>query len=1035
MKQKVLTLLFLFSGLFMQTVYSQITVTGTVTDAQDNSVLPGANIIEKGTSNVAVSDVNGNYTIQLSDENAVLEFSFIGYANQEVPLNGQTTIDVSLSDSAANIDQVVVTALAIEKETKALGYSLTQVGGEELSAVKMPNAINALQGKIAGVNVTQNATGAAGSSRVVIRGASSLNGNNQPLYVIDGIPIDNTNNGSAGLWGGSDGGDGISNLNADEVESVSVLKGGAAAALYGSRASNGVIMITTKSGKRQKGLGVEVNSSITFDNVDTSLQDFQTEYGQGLRGVRPANQSEALDAGLSSWGERFDGVGTVQWDGETRPYSHQGNNIDNYYRGGTTFINSVAISNATGDMNYRFSATDLNNEDIIPNAGLNRKTIGLNAGVKLSNRLTSNVNIKYSIDDVQNRPRLSDAPGNGNFTVANLPGNLDVRRMNPGVNEDLTERQYSNNPFSQNPYFAAFNFRNEDEKNRIIASSSLQYDITDWLYLRGRAGVDNYTVRRTSVEPFGTGYKPLGGINEEEIRYTQIDADLIAGADRPLTDKIGLSAFVGANSNHIKNENLRLSGNNFIVPGLEDISNTIDQSRSRGFGERKIGSLYGSVEFSYNEFLYLTATGRNDWFSTLSFPGKDTPNDQFYNSVNASFVLSDAYELPNNISFLKLRAGYSEVAGGAQTPYQLALTYQIFGQGHQGQPLGNISNSAVPNGNLIPFGKSEFEAGIDARFFNDRLSLDFALYNNETTQDIVPVEASVFSGFGRAIANIGVIENKGVELLLSGTPIKNENLRWDATFNIANNRSEVIGTNESDTPIGLGEPRTRNIDVRQIVGQPFGTLFGVSYERDNGGNIIYDIDGDGVPIARRGARKILGEGVPPLALGFSNSVSYKGLSLYFLIDGKFGGQTFSGTNSVTYGNGLHSETLAGRENGLSVTGIDGATGSSFTTTVAPENLSSYYGRISSIAEQFVQDSDFIKFRQLSLGHKLPQSLIGKSFVKDANLSFIASNLFYLSRSIDNIDPESAYNVGNAQGLEYFGLPSTRSYGLNLNVKF
>ena len=1028
-------MLFGFFALCILSVQAQTTVTGTITDAESGIPLAGANVLVKGTSNGVSSDFDGNYSINVTDSNATLQFSYLGYITQEIAVNGQLTLNVSLIEDASQLDEVVVTALGIRKETKALGYSLTEVKGEEISTIKQTNAINSLQGKVAGVNITQNATGAAGSSRVIIRGASSLNGNNQPLYVIDGIPISNVNNGSAGLWGGSDGGDGISSLNSDDVESISVLKGGAASALYGSRASNGVIIVTTKTGKGQQGFGIELSSSVTFDQVNTSIQDFQTQYGQGRFGAKPATTSEALGFGLSSWGAKLDGSSVPQWDGTSRPYSYVGSNVDHFYRTGTTFINTVAITSANEGITYRFSASDLDNEDIIPNAGLNRKSFSLNASSVLSDKITANVNVKYIVEGVQNRPRLSDAPGNGNFTVALLSPNVDVRFMNPGANEDGSERQYSDNPFSQNPYFAAFNFRNEDKQNRIIASSSIRYDVTDWLYIMGRAGVDHYTIKRTSVTPWGTGYQPLGSINEEEFRYSQIDADVILGVERDITDKISAVAFVGANSNHVKTENLRLGGGNFIVPGLEDIANTENQSRSRGFGERKIGSLYGSLELSYDKFVYLTFTGRNDWFSTLSFPGKTTPNDDFYSSVSGSLILSEVLEMPEAINFLKLRAGYSKVAGGAENPYQLALTYQIFGQGHQGQPLGNISNGSVPNGNLVAFNKSEFEIGLDARLFGNRLSLDLAYYNNETTRDIVPVSASVFSGYGSALANIGVIENKGIEFLISGTPIKTEDFTWSTSFNGSHNKGTIVATNETDGAIGLGAPRTRNIDVRQIVGEDYGTLFGVSYERDDSGAIIYDIDGDGVPLARQGERKILGSGVPPLTLGFSNSFTYKNFTLNFLIDGKFGGQIFSGTNSVAYGNGLHKGTLDGRDGGLTVTGIDGATNSTFTTTVAPENLQTYYSRISGIAEEFVSDSDYIKFRQLSLGYSIPKKLIEKTFLTSANISFIASNLFYLKRSVDNIDPEAAYNVSNAQGLEYFGLPSTRSYGLNLNVKF
>lgn len=1033
MNQKFKYLLLFVALLFIQGAVAQ-TITGTVTDNFGTPV-PSVNVIEKGTTNGTSTDFDGNYSITVSNSSGTLVFSSLGFVTREIAIGGQSSINVTLEEDVEQLGEVVVTALGIRKETKALGYSLTEVKGEEISTVKQTNAINSLQGKIAGVNITQNSTGAAGSSRVVIRGASSLSGNNQPLYIVDGIPIGNENNGSAGLWGGSDGGDGISSLNPDDIESVSVLKGGAASALYGSRAAGGVIIVTTKSGQGQQGLGVEVSSSVTFDKVDTSLTDFQTTYGQGTRARKPVNQTEAFDLGLSSWGPRLDGSNVVQWDGVERPYSYVGNNLDHFYRTGTTFINTVALTSGSENMNYRFSASDLTNEDVMPNAGLNRKSFSLNSSAVLADKLTSSVNARYIVENVNNRPRLSDAPGNANFTVANLSPNVDVRFMEPGTNEDNTERAYSSNTFSQNPYFAAYNFRNEDTKNRIIASSSLRYDIVDWLYLTARAGVDNSTIKRTAVTPFGTAYQPLGSINETEIRYNQIDADLILGFEKDITEKFSTVAFVGANSNHIKEESLNLGGSRFIVPGLEDIANTENQSRGRSYSERKIGSLYGSVELSYDGWAYVTFTGRNDWFSTLSFPGKTTPNNDFYPSVNASLVLSEALDMPNFVNFLKLRGGYSEVAGGAQDAYRLALTYQIFDQGHQGQPLGRINGGTVPNANLVPFSKSEAEIGLDARFFNNRLSLDLAVYKNNTTNDIVNVSTSVFSSYGGASANLGEVENKGVEFLINTTPIRTEDFSWSTNFNGAFNEGRVIATNDDDSDVNLDEPRSRNVRITHIVGEAYGTIVGVSYERDDNGNIRYQIDGDGVPLAVEGERKILGEGVPPWTLGWTNTFTYKNLSLNFLIDGKFGGQIFSGTNTVLYGNGLHKETLEGRENGLVVSGIDAATDQPFTTTIAPENLATYYGRINNIAEHFVEDSDYIKFRQLSLGYSLPSKILERTFLTNVNISIIGQNLFYLMRSIDNISPEAAYNVGNSQGLEYFGVPATRSYGLNLSVKF
>jgi len=1034
MNKKILSFLTLVSLLFFQGVIAQnSTVSGTVSD-DSGSPLPGVNVVEKGTSNGTSTDFDGNYSINVGT-NATLVFSSLGYETREVAVNGQNTVNTSLGEDASELDEVVVTALGIRKETKALGYSLTEVDAEEIATIKTPNAINSLQGKIAGVNISQNATGAAGSSRVIIRGSSSLSGQNQPLYVVDGIPINNGNNGSASLWGGSDGGDGISSLNPDDIESISVLKGGAASALYGSRAAGGVIIVTTKSGKGQEGFGVEFSSSVTFDKVDTRIQDFQTEYGQGVLGARPTTQEGALDAGTSSWGERFDGANSVQFDGVSRPYSYTGNNIDKFYRTGTTFINTVALTSAAENLTYRLSASDLNNKDILPNAGLNRKSFSFNASSVLAEKLTSTINAKYIIEKVQNRPRLSDAPGNANFTVALLPGNFDVTTLQPATNPDGSERQYSNNTFSQNPYFAAFNFRNEDDRNRIIASTTLRYDFNDWLSLTGRMGIDNDVIKRTSVEPFGTAYKPLGSISEQERRTNQVDADLILAAEKNITDKFAISALAGMNSNHIKNEILNLGGSDFIVPGLEDIGNTARQSRSRSYNERKIGSVYGSLELSYDRWAYVTFTGRNDWFSTLSFPGKTTPNDDFYPSVNASLVLSDALEMPSFIDFLKLRGGYSEVAGGAQNAYELALTYEIFGNPLGGQPTGRINGGTVPNANLVAFSKIETEIGLDLRMFGNRLSLDLAYYNNESTKDIVDVATSATSGFGGAKANLGKVSNKGFEFLVSGTPIRTADFNWNVSLNGAYNEGLVVATDDVDSDVNLDEPRTRNVRITHIVGERYGTIVGVSYDRDENGNIRYDIDDQGVPRAVEGERKILGEGVPPLTLGFTNSFRYKNLNLNFLIDGKFGGQVFSGTNTTVYGNGLHKKTLEGRETGLTVSGIDAATDQPFTTTVAPENLQTYWGQLNDIAEEFVEDSDYIKFRQLSLGYTLPKKVLENVFLTDVNVSFIASNLFYISRSIDNIDPESAYNVGNSQGLEYFGVPSSRNYGMTISLKF
>ncbi|WP_192807511.1 SusC/RagA family TonB-linked outer membrane protein [Croceivirga radicis] len=1032
MNQMTKYLLIALACLGIQGAVAQ-TITGTVSD-EAGMPLPGVNVVEKGTSNGTSTDFDGNYAINVSSDNAVLVFSALGFKTTERSVSG-ASLNVTLAEDAELLGEVVVTALGIKKETKALGYSLTEVGGEKLSEVKQVNAINALQGQVAGVNVTGAATGPSGTSKVVIRGVSSLSGTSQPLYIVDGIPINNQNLGSASRWGGSDYGDGISSINADDIESVSVLKGGAAGALYGSRASNGVIVITTKSGKKQQGLGVELSSSVQLESVNTDLYEFQNQYGQGLNGVAPTTQQEALDAGMQSWGSRLGSVSTAaQFDGVNRPYVDTGDNVSRYYRTANTLINTVAISKAGEGYNLRFSATDLNNNDITPNSGLNRKSFSLNGGAVLADKLTLDVAGKFVVEKVNNRPRSSDSPGNGNFSVVLSPSNINVLDYQPGIAEDGTEFRISSNTFQQNPYWTAYRFSNESRKNRFIGSSTLRYQITDWFYLMGRAGIDNYTARITSVEPFGTAYKPLGGMQEQTFNVSTVDADFIIGIEKDITENFSNTTILGANSNSLKNEFIQLVGNEFVIPSLEDIANVANRQYSYSDSRVKRNGLYFSTEFAYKNYLYLTVTGRNDWFSTLSKAGKSAPNNYFYPSANASFVFSDAFELPSWFNFGKVRAGYSDVGGGANDPYQLSLNYAINdtynGRG-TGVSIGSISNSGVPNENLEPFSKKEYEVGLDMRFLNNRLGLDLAYYSNKTTNDIVGINTSQASGYNSAFINIGELTNKGVEVLLTGKPVVSENFSWDINYNMTYNENEVVKTDPDGNPIFPGDAAYGvNSQAGYLEGYPAATLYGTTFVRDEDGNIQYD--SDGTPTV--GDNDVIGNGIAPWTMGLTNTFRYKNVNLSFLIDAKFGGEIFSGTSAFANFYGASKNTLVGRENGLPVSGVD-ADGNAFSTTIPAENVNIYYQRLYSIAEANVQDADFIKFRQISLGYQFPSAMLEKTFIKNASISLIGRNLFFLMRKTENIDPESAYNNTVANGIERFGLPSTRSYGLSLNVKF
>ena len=1034
MKTKFLRILssFLLVFAFGFSMQAQ-SVSGTVTD--ENGVpLPGATVVVQGTSDGVSTDFDGNYSINASSGDTLV-FSFVGYATQSIEVGSATTINVALAPDNA-LEEVVVTSLGIKRNVKALGYSLTVVDGGELSNNKTTNAINALQGKVAGVMVTGSGMGAKGSSRVVIRGSSSLTGNNQPLYVVDGITINNSNLGSAGMWGGTDYGDGISGINPDEIESVSVLKGGAAAALYGSRASNGVIIINTKTGAGTEGIGVEFNSSMQFDTVNTGLRDTQTIYGQGRDFSKVSDNIDNYQA----WGPRMDGSMITQWDGVDREYSNQESALTQFYRTGETYTNTVAVSTANESSNTRFSMTNLDNKDIVPNSSLGRNSFGINNSSKFGDKISVDLNLKYIIEDQEGNPQMSDAPGNGNFSVNMFAPSLNLSDMigegGQGRNADMTEFRISDSTYSQNPWFAAYNYINSMEKERLIGAMNATWDLTDFLYVRGRFGGDRYNAIKTNSTPYGTAYQPRGSMNETSTTFKQFDADFFLGTNsQQLVDGLSATAFVGVGTNKQKYEAYGVSGSDFIVAGLINVKNTKNQGSSYSFWEKQINSAYGSAELAWNDYAFLTVTARNDWFSTLSLKDKKAPNNDLYTSASLSLVLSDALDLGSAVSFMKLRAGYSQVAGGAGSPYALSLSYGIYGQGHLGASLGNISGNRIPNSEITPFEKNETEFGMDLRLFDNKLSIDATYYDNETVGDIVGVSASATSGYNSALANLGEISNKGIELLVKGTIMQTADFAWNASLNYTNNESKVVATNDTGGNISMDEPRSRNLRVTHIVGEKYGALYGSSFVRDANGAIVHEMV-NGIPIPKVGPRKILGFGVAPTQLGIGSNFRYKDFDAGFLIEGKMGGQIYSGTNAYLKRNGHHKSTVpaGGREGGWVPTGVM-ESGGAITTSIPAAQQEDYYRRSYLIAEQDVIDSDYMRLRQLSIGYTIPSDKLQGTFIDKATVSLIGRNLFFLSNNVDNVDPESAYNASNSAGLEYFALPVPRTIGLNVNLKF
>lgn len=983
---------------------NSIKIKGTVRDATGQPVI-GVTITLKGAKQGTQSNVNGQFTID-ANIGDVLVFNYIGYVKKEVTITSPETLSVVLSEDSQQLGEVVVTALGIKKERKALGYSVTEVKGDELTQAREPNVMNSLEGKVAGLNVSPTAGGPGSSSNVIIRGISSLSQTSQPLYVVNGVPMENTPNSAMGNQYDNqpDLGDAVGNINPDDIETISVLKGAAASALYGYRGKAGVILITTKSGKDS---GIEFNSNFVTESV-IDPTNWQHVYGSGANGVKPATKNDAFQSGQSSWGAKLDGSSVIQFDGVSRPYVEHADNLKNFYRSGNTATNTIAFNKSFTGGSIRFSASDLHNDAITPNSGLNRQTFNLTANYDITKHLSLDVRNNYILEQAHNRPFLSDGPGNSNYNVTFLPTSVDVLTLKKATNPDGTEYAYSANAYATNPYFAANNFINNTTRERLISSASLRYNFDSGYFIQARAGRDAYNDRYTSVVPTGTAYRPLGSIAENTTNFYDINTDVLLGK----TFKIAgftIAPNVGGSYRRTKSEFFGLNGSNFAVPYVYVITNASQQSTPTFTpSDQKVNSVYGTLEVDYKSYLYVTGSLRNDWFSTLATPGTNNPLNKTYPSVTGSFVFSELWQ-PSWLSFGKLRAGYAKV-GQATSPYQTQLAYGFNSASLNGNQLGIISNLNIPNSSLVASIASELEIGTEIRLFKDRVSLDVTWYNKNSKDEIVFAPASVTSGYGGAVLNFGQLRNRGVEALVSGYPVKTKDFSWNAAFNGSLNNNTVVSLAAGQTSSPGATSRTGNGFTQDIVGKPIDQIMAFDYKRDASGTILKDAAG--VPL--QGDLKAYGSAYGKWNAGFTNTFNYKRFNVSFLIDGKFGGKIFSATDYYGYVLGLHQATLVNRD----------ALGT---------QASSYYGTLANnVSSLFVQDASFIKFRQATFGYNFPGKLFN-NVIKGATLSLVGRNLFYIHKKTDNIDPESIYSY-NAAGLELGGVPPTRTFGLNLSVK-
>lgn len=1017
--------------LFSRHSFAQQThiVTGHIADAAGRR-LSGVTVSVKGKGEATRSSDDGSFTINAND-NDILVVTNIGYKMQELKVGTQTTLDVTLNTEVKTMENVVVTALGVTKQKRALGYSVSEVKGSTLTEARENSFVNGLEGKVAGVNVSGVGAGPNSASNVVIRGITSMTGDNQPLYVLNGIPLVNNNYATTDVtsgYGGKDGGDGISDINPDDIENISVLKGAAATALYGYRGEKGVVLITTKKGRNGQGVGVELNSNYVIQHV-IDYTDFQTTYGQGYNGAKPISGDDALSSMESSWGAKLDGSLTPQFDGVSRPYSYVAKgNLARFYRDGGAATNSISFSKGFGEAGAtRFSVSNLNDDSYVPNAGLTRTTVGQTTNLKLDKHLSLDLSSQYITEYTKNAPNLADAVGNLNWGPMFVPRNINITTLS-GPNKNGTDAAGNElNPFADvyttNPYFAAYKFQGAIHRNRFIGSADLKYTFDNGLYFGVQVADDYVNDRNTNIEPIGTGYLVDNDVNgdmtEQNVKQTELNVDVTAGKNFNVTKDFSVNILLGGNYRKSVQEYVTASGQNFAIPFLYVIGNLEDKSENYALYHSKYQSVYGSADFAYKNFAYLTVTGRNDWYSTLA-PGK---TNYLYPSVSGSFVFSDLLHIPH-MDLGKLRISYADVGGEAEGAYRTLQSYAIQATlevPNGTYPVGVAGSGEVPNSGLKPSSRKEFEIGTEMDFFQNRLRFDLAVYQKKVTNDIVPVGIDYTSGYYSAVLNVGNLRYNGIELEAGGTPFRSKNFSWDINFNGSYTAGKVLYLGgQPFIPLGAAADDWGSIaSIQHIVGKTPGQIIALYPATDDKGNIIIDPRFD-APDPGVAVPKDYGNAVSPWSGGITNSFKYRQFSLSFLIDGKFGGKLFSTTNLVAFTQGLAKETVAGRDK-----------------TYGTDNLapSQYYGDWAYANQgMFVYDASFVKFRQLILGYDFPARMFNDK-IQGIRLSFVARNVFTIVKHTPNIDPEASYSASiYSQGLEAPAVPYSRTYGFNLNIK-
>ena len=1017
-------------------------IKGTVADA--DGPLIGATVKVAGTNNGTVTDFNGNFSIQCKP-GTTLEISYVGY--KTITAKAKDGMTVTMEADGKVLNEVVVTALGVKRDRKALGYGLSEVKGEELTKAKETNVINSLSGKVAGLVVQNTAGGASGSTRVLLRGNTEMTGNNQPLYVVDGVPLDNTNFGSAGTEGGYDLGDGISAINPDDIETMTVLKGPAASALYGSRASHGVILITTKKADKDK-LSVEYNGSFTFDTQLAKWDDVQQVYGMGNNG----KYSQTATTGTNmSWGPKADDFNMTYFDGESRPFYIYPNNASDFFRTGFTTQNTAIISANSGKTGMRFSVTDMRNRDILPETNMSRDNFNLRVNTSLG-EIDFDFTANYTRENVKNRPALGDSQSNVGKNLMTLANTYNQAWLK---NYQTADGEYANwnglDQYNRNPYWDLYKNSNKSDKDVFRFTAKAIYNIDSHLKIQGTIGTDINNMNFQDYIARTTPGKSAGQLQESVFQNRTLNAEILALYNNQFGD-FDVNATLGGNIYKVDNKTNILTGLGQQMKDVIAIMNYQEQSVQQNTYKKQINSIYGSASIGYDHTYYLEGTLRGDKSSTLPVNN----NTYVYPSVSASWVFSEYLKNKNIINYGKFRASWAKV-GSDTDPYQLALNYSTGKYSYSGFTIGMINNNTQPNKDLKPTMTTSYELGLEMKFFHNRLSLDVTYYNQTSRDQIINLASSSTSGYQYRLINAGEIQNKGIEVALNGRALQIKDFAWDFGVNFSKNSNKVKSLTEGMDYFEIERAIWCNVSVGAEVGKNFGSIIGPDFKRNANGDILINPE-TGLPQYDETTRT-LGNASWDWTGGFYHTLTYKNFRLSAAFDVKVGADIFSMSMRSAFQTGKAPETLEGREawytseekrmaegmtieqwraagkcDGFYAPGvIDNGDGTYRKNDIAIDPQTYWESVSRNAPSMFIYDNSYVKCREITFGYTFPEKMLGK-FVKGLNVSFVARNPFIIWKNIPNIDPDSGYNT-SGMGLEYGSLPSRRSYGLNVNMKF